>query len=349
MSKSTRKVTAIDLFCGAGGLTHGLMQAGISVRAGFDIDENCKYIFENNNKISFIKQDITKTSKKQVQQLLGDSGIRLIAGCAPCQPFSKYTQGQDARQSNKWPMLYEFSRLIKSTKPELVTMENVPQVAKYKVYRDFKKSLEAQGYFVSSSIVFAPNYGIPQTRSRLVLFASKLGDISIIPPTHTPDEYKSVFETIAHLNVIEAGTQCSIDSLHKASSLSTLNLKRIKASKPDGSWQDWKSSLIAECHKKPGRHTYRSVYGRMSWDKPSPTITTQFTGFGNGRFGHPEQNRAITLREGALLQTFPTNYKFTSSKDQITVKHVARMIGNAVPVELGRVIGLSIMQHVRAL
>ena len=338
-------VKAIDLFCGAGGLTHGLIKAGISVCAGFDVDQRCRYPFEVNNKIPFIKEDITKTKVQKINQLFGDSQVRLIAGCAPCQPFSRYTQGRNLKENDKWKMLYEFSRLVEGVRPELVTMENVPPLLKHDVYRDFENFLIEKGYFVSSTIVFAPDYGIPQTRSRLVLLASKLGEINLIPPTHTPKDYKSVHETISHLKELDAGKQCPDDPLHKSSSLSNLNLRRIKCSKPGGSWQDWNDALITDCHKKPGRETYRSVYGRMSWDKPSPTITTQFTGFGNGRFGHPNQNRAISLREGALLQTFPEDYRFIAPKECVTIKHAARMIGNAVPVELARVIGLSIKRH----
>ncbi|MCE2517092.1 MAG: DNA cytosine methyltransferase [Alphaproteobacteria bacterium] len=345
MNHSYPKVSAIDLFCGAGGLTHGLINAGISVRAGFDVDECCRYPFEENNEIPFVCEDISVTTVETIRQYLGTSSVKLIAGCAPCQPFSRYTQGKNAQDSDKWRMLFEFMRLIEGVNPELVTMENVPQLRNHSIYKDFENLLIQNGYKISSSIVFAPNYGIPQTRNRLVLLASKFGEIKLIPPTHTVEEYKSVYEAIAHLKEIDAGRQCEFDPLHKASSLSALNLKRIKSSKPGGSWQDWSDALITDCHKKPEGISYKNVYGRMSWDKPSPTITTQFTGFGNGRFGHPDQNRALSLREGALLQTFPENYRFTSPNECVTIKNVARMIGNAVPVELARVIGLSIQRH----
>ena len=123
-------------------------------------------------------------------------------------------------------------------------------------------------------------------------------------------------------------------------------MQRIKASRPGGSWRDWDEDLVADCHKKGSGKTYPSVYGRMSWDELAPTMTTQFYGFGNGRFGHPEQNRALSLREGAILQSFPRSYKFARKGEQIFRKTVGRLIGNAVPVKLGEAIGKSILRHI---
>lgn len=345
MKKNKIKIAAVDLFCGAGGLTHGLLMESITVRAGFDIDSACQYAYEKNNNSPFIIKDVSKIKGKEISSLFGQNEIKLLAGCAPCQPFSKYTQGKDTKADQKWGMLYEFSRLVREVNPEIVTMENVPQLMRHEVYQNFVSKLESLGYHTWAGVVFCPDYGIPQTRHRLVLLASRLGKISIIPPIHSKESYKSVKEAIGHLPKIDHGKKYNHDPLHISSKLSDINLKRIKASKPDGSWLDWNPDLVAECHKKPGRTTYRSVYGRMSWKKPSPTITTQFIGFGNGRFGHPEQHRALSLREGALLQTFPEHYEFVSPENPIVLKHIARMIGNAVPVELGRIIGVSINKH----
>ncbi len=349
MKRKNVQIVAVDLFCGAGGLTHGLLAESITVRAGFDIDSACQYAYEKNNGAPFIIKDVVKIKGKEINTLFGKSKTRLLAGCAPCQPFSKYTQGKDTKADQKWSMLYEFARLVKEAKPEIVTMENVPQLIKHEVYQDFVSQLEALKYKVWTGVVFCPDYGIPQTRHRLVLLASRLGNIALIPPTHSKEEYKTVKETIGRLPKIKHGERSRHDRLHISSTLSDLNFNRIMASKPDGSWLDWDSDLIAACHKKPGRTTYRSVYGRMSWKKPSPTITTQFIGFGNGRFGHPEQHRALSLREGALLQTFPEQYEFIPPKNPIVLKRLARMIGNAVPVKLGEVIGKSIVKHVEGL
>jgi DNA (cytosine-5)-methyltransferase 1 len=150
---------------------------------------------------------------------------------------------------------------------------------------------------------------------------------------------------IGHLPELEAGKVSSVDVLHYSSSLSPLNLRRIRASRPGGTWRDWDRELVAACHRKKKGKTYPSVYGRMAWDSPSPTITTQFFGFGNGRFGHPEQNRAISLREGAVLQTFPCDYQFVEPGGVYRFKTIGRLIGNAVPVRLGEVIGKSIEMH----
>jgi len=341
-----QKIVAIDLFCGAGGLTHGLLKQSIAVTAGFDIDPICRYAFEYNNDVPFIQKDVGKVTGKEIKTYLSSGEITVIAGCAPCQPFSKYTQGKDTSTDKKWAMLYKFARIVEEASPDVVTMENVPQLMRHKVYRDFESRLVSLGYEVTSSIVFCPDYGIPQTRHRLVLLASKLGPIKLVKPSAKPDKYRTVRQTIGAMPKLRAGERNRSDSLHAASTLTDINLQRIKASSPDGSWLDWDKSLVADCHRKAGRKTYRSVYGRMSWDKPSPTITTQFVGFGNGRFGHPDQDRAISLREGALLQTFPKSYRFVEPGNQVYYKHVARMIGNAVPVKLGEVIGKSIRNHV---
>ena len=145
---------------------------------------------------------------------------------------------------------------------------------------------------------------------------------------------------------ISAGGRNTKDPLHCSASLSSLNLKRIKASKPGGSWRDWDKCLVAKCHQKPSGSTFSSVYARMEWNKPSPTITTQFMQYGTGRFGHPTQNRAISLREGALLQSFPKRYKFIESKESFATRKIAVHIGNAVPPKLAQAIGESIIQSI---
>lgn len=336
-------VKVIDLFCGAGGLTHGLQLAGLDVVAGIDLEGECRFPYEKNNKSTFIEQDITKITKEELLELYGDVSIKVLAGCAPCQPFSKYTQGKDKAQDKKWPLLYEFERLIREVSPEIVTMENVPDVTKHKVYDDFYSSLVSLGYQVWASKVDCAEYGIPQNRSRHVLLASKLGSIELVK--HDDIVYKTVQDAIGALPPLESGGADPYDVLHRASKLSPINKQRIMHSVPGGTWKDWPEELVAACHLKSSGKGYASVYGRMSWDKPSPTITTLCYGFGNGRFGHPEQHRAISLREAALLQTFPMDYSFVEDEKDFVMRNIGRMIGNAVPVELGRIIGLSIQSH----
>ena len=336
-------VKVIDLFCGAGGLTHGLQLAGLDVVAGIDLEGECRFPYEKNNNSKFIEQDITKVTKDELLELYGDASIKVLAGCAPCQPFSKYTQGKDKAQDKKWPLLYEFERLIREVSPEIVTMENVPDVTKHKVYDDFYSSLVSLGYQVWASRVDCAEFGIPQNRSRHVLLASKLGSIELVKRDDIV--YKTVKDTIATLPPLESGGADPHDVLHRASKLSPINKQRIMHSVPGGTWKDWPEELVAACHLKSSGKGYASVYGRMSWDKPSPTITTLCYGFGNGRFGHPEQHRAISLREAALLQTFPMDYSFVEDETDFVMRNIGRMIGNAVPVELGRIIGLSIQNH----
>ena len=222
-------------------------------------------------------------------------------------------------------------------------MENVPELEDEQVFKDFVKTLTDLKYNVTYKVVNAADYGVPQRRKRLLLLASKKKKISFIEPTHP--KAVTVKDIIGDLPHISAGQKNNNDSLHIAASLSEKNIERIKHSKPGGTWRDWPENLRLECHKKDTGKTYASVYGRMQWDDVAPTITTQFTGYGTGRFGHPEQNRALTLREGAMLQTFPQNYSFVPEGEEVSLKKVARHIGNAVPPRLGEVIGISIKKH----
>lgn len=336
------KVEAVDLFCGVGGLTAGLIKAGINVKAGYDIANECSFAYEFNNNATFINKDVAILEAHEVSSWYSEGAIKLLAGCAPCQPFSTYNQGKDTTNDKKWPLLYHFARLIRDVGPELVTMENVPHVIKHEVYHDFINELEALGYTISAHEVACIDYGIPQTRRRHVLLASKIGRISLISPTHiTP---VTVHETISKLKRLKAGEKSSSDPLHMAANLSAINLQRIRYSKPGGTWRDWPTELRAACHTKDSGRSYPSVYGRMEWNKPAPTMTTLCYGFGNGRFGHPEQDRAISLREAALFQTFPNNYQFAETPEKINFKGVGKMIGNAVPVRLGEIIGLSLIK-----
>lgn len=342
MSRGPR-IKAIDLFCGAGGLTHGLVRGGIDVVAGVDLDAQCRYPFEANNDAVFLEEDVAALDSERIQRLYGRGGLRLLAGCAPCQPFSTYSRsGRNPRYENEWPLVASFGRLIERVQPDLVTMENVPQLADHSVFSQFLASLA--GYNVWWSVVDCARFGVPQTRQRLVLLGSKLGKTA--PSLEMQYETKSVRDTICDLPKIGAGEADPSDNLHVASKLSPLNLRRIRSSKPGGTWRDWDEELLAACHRRATGATYPSVYGRMEWDKQAPTITTQCFGFGNGRFGHPEQERAISLREAAMLQTFPRDYKFVPKGGRVVFDKLGRLIGNAVPVRLGEVIAESLISHV---
>ncbi|HIF5826068.1 TPA: DNA cytosine methyltransferase [Vibrio parahaemolyticus] len=338
-------IKAVDLFCGAGGLTHGLSLSGIDVVAGYDIEPNCRYAYESNNSAKFVQKDVSEVNASEITKLLDGANVTMLAGCAPCQPFSRYLSGKDTSTDKKWPLLYEFARLIRGVRPDIVTMENVPDVVRHSVYDDFVSDLEELGYTVWSSKVFCPDYGMPQMRKRHVLIASLQGQIELIEPTHNKSNYVTVRDVIGHLPKIKAGEQYEHDPLHKSPNLSPVNLQRIRHSKEGGSWKDWPEELRAKCHRKDSGKNYTGVYARMSWDSPSPTMTTQCYGYGNGRFGHPVQDRAISLREAAIFQTFPQNYKFVRNDEAFKFIDLGRMIGNAVPVRLGEVIGCSILRH----
>ncbi|HLW07575.1 MAG TPA: DNA cytosine methyltransferase [Marinilabiliaceae bacterium] len=340
------KVAGVDLFCGVGGLTHGLIKSGMTVRAGIDIDESCKYAYEVNNNARFIGADISKITGEQIKEYWPDDEVKVLVGCAPCQPFSTHTNKiKNKEESDKWNLLNEFIRLVIESNPDIISMENVPNLSNKQVFKNFVEQLEELGYTVKYQNVYCPNYGIPQKRRRLVLLASRFGEINLIPPTHHRDNYKTVRDAIAHLQPVQCGETVDGDPLHFTSKLSDLNLKRIKASVPNGTWEDWDKGLWLECHKKESGKTYKSVYGRMSWEEPSPTITTQFYNYGTGRFGHPEQNRALTIREASILQSFPSKYKFVDKNQKVNLRRIATHIGNAVPVDLGYIIGKSIFIH----
>ena len=343
---SNHKIAAVDLFCGAGGLTHGLVKAGISVVAGIDLDPACEFPFEANNKSKFILRDVAEVTKADLLNVYPKSATRILVGCAPCQPFSRYSQAVVRTGDQKWAMLEQFARLITDIQPAVISMENVPELARHDVFRNFVQRLKDCGYHVSSNNVFCPDYGVPQHRTRLVLFASLSGAVALIPPTHRPDNYRTVKQAISKLSALSPGEIDAEDCLHRVSHLSDLNLRRIRASKQGGCWRDWPPQLVAKCHQKKSGETFPSVYGRMEWDSPAPTITTQFFGYGNGRFGHPEQDRAISLREGAILQSFPRKYRFCRKSADVSFATLGRLIGNAVPVRLGEIIGKTILHHI---
>lgn len=338
--------SVVDLFCGAGGLTRGFLEEGFDVRGGFDLDPACRFPYEHNNGVRFFERDVTDLEAGEVSDLFGGSTVRIISGCAPCQKFSTYTRRREDVRPERWGLLRSFAQIVESIRPEIVTMENVVELKKHPVFRDFVASLENLGYFVTRHETDCRKYGVPQSRKRLVVFAALDGPVELTLPTHAPGAFVTVRQTIEEMEPIAAGGVAAEDPMHRSSSLSELNLRRIRCSVQGGTWRDWDESLRTDCHAKPTGKTYPSVYGRMSWDYPAPTITTQAYGYGNGRFGHPVQDRGLSLREMALLQAFPRDYEFVEPGGAIHMKTVGRLIGNAVPVSLGRTIARSIRAHV---
>lgn len=347
--KSYTAIDVVDLFCGIGGLSYGMKSKGFHIKGGFDVDQTCKFAYEYNNSAPFFYKNVTEVTKRDIGPLYEEGAIRILAGCAPCQPFSSYAFKNKEKDANKYNLLYEFGRLVCEVKPDIVAMENVPAIQSFKlkdVLGDFVQLLKDNGYHVSVNVVYCPKYGIPQTRKRLVLLASRFDEITLIPPIiDNPKYYRTVRQTIGNLPPLAAGNSSKTDFLHRAAALSPLNIKRIKATSEGGGWHEWPESLRLKCHKSQSGKSFGSVYGRMKWDEPSPTMTTQCTGYGNGRFGHPVQNRAISAREAALLQTFPMTYKFFEDEKNVSLVKASRYIGNAVPPVLGEIIAQSIIEH----
>lgn len=330
----------VDLFCGVGALSYGLRRAGFKIKAGYDTDHRCKHAFETNNQSRFFCRDVARLDAEEVSSHFSGTLPTVLAGCAPCQPFSTYKHRY--AEDPRWDLVESFARLAAKVMPDFITMENVPSLLKYKggkVFERFKKIIGEAGYEVQWQVAKCEEYGVPQRRRRLVVVASRHG----LPPELeiTNANPLTVRQAISTLPPVGAGETNTVDPLHVSASLSDKNMERMRASKPGGTWRDWSFELRAKCHQRASGQTYPGVYARMEWDKPSPTMTTQCYGFGNGRFGHPEQDRAITLREAAILQSFPPDYSFLPEGEAPTLSEVGRWIGNAVPVGLAEAIGNS--------
>jgi DNA (cytosine-5)-methyltransferase 1 len=340
-------ISAVDLFCGVGGLSYGLQEAGIHLAAGLDLDPACDYPYRTNIRAPFHQRDVRDLTVGELAAMWPDGAVRLLAACAPCQPFSSYRRGVDTSKEVQWPLVDEVRRLVEGARPELVTMENVPRIGGTSVFKDFVASLRNHGYQVAYASCYCPAYGVPQHRRRLVLVASLLGPISVPKGSLGPTEYRTVRQTIADLPPVAHGQADPNDPLHRSRKLSDTNLKRIERSKPGGTWEDWPEDLRAACHRKASGATFRNVYARMEWDEPAPTITTLSYNFGAGRFGHPEQDRAMSLREAARLQSFPADYKFVQPGKPVHFAPLGRLIGNAVPPQLATAVGVAMVDHVR--
>ncbi len=331
-----------------GGLSYGLQEAGVDIVAGVDLDPSCDYPFRANVRASFYQKDVCDLSADELNAMWPKGSLRVLAGCAPCQPFSSYRRGVDTSREAQWPLVDEMRRLVEGVKPEVVTMENVPRIISTSIFRRFVDCLKELGYFVDFKSCHCPTYGIPQRRRRLVLVASRLGEISVPKGTVESSSYPTVEQAIRKLTPIGHGEVDPADRLHKSPTLASINLERIRASKPGGTWEEWDESLRAPCHRRSSGSTFQNVYARMVWDEPAPTITTLSYNYGAGRFGHPEQDRAISLREAAILQSFPPNYEFVAPEGPVQFAPLGRLIGNAVPPRLAQAVGEAIVEHVEA-
>ena len=347
---SKSELKAIDFFCGAGGMTNGMIQAGINVLAGIDIASDCKETYEQNNDSKFIEADINKYTPEQLAEATGieqNDDSLIFIGCSPCQYWTKI-QTDKTKSKMTRNLLDQFRVFVYHFKPGYIVIENVPGLYTSKenrVLNEFKEFLDNSGYVYDDDLIYAHKHGVPQHRKRYLLVASRLSDKISLPEKEDNDKL-TVEHFIGEKNgfkKIPANQTDDSDFIHTSAGLSEKNLKRIMLTTPNGGTRDcWKDNpeLQIDAYKNKD-HIFRDVYGRMWWNKPAPTITTRFNSLSNGRFGHPEEHRAISLREGATLQTFPKEYIFKGSNNA----SIARMIGNAVPPELARRVGRMLIEN----
>lgn len=336
---------AIDFFCGGGGMTRGLLDAGIHVLAGVDICPDYQKTYEENNKNRYLAKSISDITEDDILQLIPDiysADDVLFVGCAPCQPFSKQRNSPEEHKDRK--LLVEFGNLIARFKPAYVAVENVPGIKGkgIDVFQQFLNILENGAYQYNYAVLNAKDFGVPQNRKRLVLIASRVAEVALPEPLFNGQErpYKTVADAIRDYPAIQAGQEHASIPNHKATALSQKNLERIRATTHDGgSRTEWPNDLVLKCHKDR-KSGHSDVYGRMAWNCVSPTLTSKCCSLSNGRFGHPEQDRAISFREAAALQSFSDSYVFYGKSDSV----IARQIGNAVPVLLAKAIGKTVLE-----
>lgn len=341
------RYTCIDSFSGAGGLGLGLERAGFDILLSFDIDPKCIDTINANPSYFQHAAEVADITNMLDGVLLEKCGLKrgelfLLAGGPPCQGFSIQRRGNDTDVRNE--LVLKYGRLIDELYPAFFVMENVSGIAGKRgktILQSLIESTEAMGYNVHVALVDAQEYGVPQRRKRYIIVGERK-DIGASYMYPTPNGVaKTVRDTIGGLPIPpNDGSDYPGISLHRRDRLSPLNLKRINAIKEGEGRDNLPSDLLADCHKVDSAIIgYRNVYGRMAWDEVAPTITARFDSFTRGKFGHPDQPRTISLREGALLQTFPLDFVFTGTKVD-----VARQIGNAVPPVLAEQIGKSIIR-----
>ena len=342
-SSSLPVLRAVDFFCGAGGMTYGLRSAGIDVLGGVDIEKQCQITYEiNNAPARFLHRDIKQLTFKELAELFDlrvNDPYLLFVGCSPCQYWSKIQTSRTKSETSAF-LLKEFQRFVEYFLPGFIVLENVPGLKSHKqsYLPQFLNFLEIHGYHFAQGIINAQYYGVPQHRRRYLLIASRtFSNISLPKPETTVIPVSSVLGPAHGFPAIPAGHVDSTDFMHTSAALSNKNLCRIRLTPRDGGTRSaWKDNRELQINAYKGKDScFLDVYGRMYWDRPAPTITTRFNSLSNGRFGHPEEDRALSLREGAVLQSFPREYKFIASNTHA----IACQIGNSVPPVLARHIG----------
>lgn len=342
------QIRVADFFCGCGGTSAGLRAAGMQIALGVDIDRDAAETFRLNfPEARFMERDVRALNPDEVAQQLGpaDGTLLLIAACAPCQPYSSLHRscGTDGRRT----LLLSLIPFLERLRPELLLVENVPGLetgGTNSAWEPFLEALGDLGYAVDWRVVDARDFGVPQRRRRLVLLGSRLGAVAVPAPTHGPAgerrSWSTVWDWIGHLPPLAAGEHHPDVSNHQASALTHRNLERLRATPPGGTRLSWPKELWLDCHD--GHRGHSDVYGRMRADGQAPALTTKCTSISNGRFGHPFQDRPISVREAACLQTFPAGFVFSGG-----IRSATRQVGNAVPVLLAQRIGEAILHTLK--
>jgi len=331
---------SIDLFSGCGGLSVGLHKAGFKIKAAIEIDSIAVRTYKmNHQKTYLVPKDIRKVKIKEIKKILGKHPLHLLSGCPPCQGFSSIRRLNGGNvQDDRNNLIFEYLRFVRALKPLTIMMENVPGLIKYYRFDEMLERLENMGYKVKVEIVNIKDYGVAQRRRRLVLIGSRLGEIDIVKGSGKKKSLKDVIGP----NKIEPVTETE-DEVHKIYPRHSERVMRIIKSVPKngGSRKDlhWRYEL--ECHKKKNVG-FADIYGRLSWNDYSTTITGGCLNPSKGRFLHPTKNRTITAREAALIQSFPKRYKFPTD---IGTTSLALLIGNALPPKFSYIQSKNIKAH----
>lgn len=352
MSKHQSKevFTAIDLFSGAGGLTIGLKRAGFKVVAAVEVDgEIAKTYQKNHPEVKLLIKDIRNVKGGDLLKLTGLKKIDLVAGCPPCQGFSKLTD-KCHKKDNRNELVLEMARVVSELKPAICMMENVPGLARrgFSLLRKFEKKLDSMGYIITKGILQMADYGVPQSRKRLVLLAGMGFKVALPNPTYSRSisinsemrPWITLREVLEKNNepvsfsVAKQNGGPSKFNWHVVRDIKPISIKRLKFLTAGGSRLVLPKKIRPMCHKNT--RGFQNVYGRMSWDRVAPTITSGCTTLSAGRFGHPQKNRTISVRESATIQTFPRSYRFETNK----IEKACELVGNALPCRFAHIVSL---------
>ncbi len=352
---TNRQLTAVEIFAGGGGLAVGLERAGFRAVAAIEVERHAAATFKANHpEVQVFRQDVREISGSALLALGGGS-IDVLAACPPCQGFSSLTS-KYRRDDPRNLLVSEVARLTEEIRPTAIMIENVPGLAKKgrPLFDDLLKRLETLGYICTWGILQVADFGVPQMRKRLVLLAGRGFKIEMPVPTHSKDGadgklcWRTVRDAIGHMSeavpfveAVQKGGAHLVD-WHVVRKLSNQNIERLRHAKAGANGIDLPDRLRPPCHQG-GYRGFSNVYGRMSWDEPSPTITAGCTTLSKGRFGHPDQLRTISLREAALLQTFPEGYHFETD----AFERACEIVGNALPCDFAEAIATRVNVAIR--